>query len=208
MNEKFMSAAAGGDLSLVQRMLASGDARLTDTDHIGVTALMVSARVGWLQNLIWMLKRDGARITDRDQRGYSILLFAALSGRIATMRWLLEHGGADIADATNEGLTVWKLLTQWFSKADPTPMAALLRIMVLRSAPPVELAADLSPHYARVCEEGARLRAALPAYLARRRALLNAHCPLIAPLLALVRGYDPEPTTTEELWATGLGAAP
>jgi hypothetical protein len=56
-----------------------------------------------------------------------------------------------------------------------------------------------------VVEEGAWLRAALPAYLARRRALLDDHCPLIAPLLALVRGYDPEPTTTE---ATGLGVAP
>jgi hypothetical protein len=62
--------------------------------------------------------------------------------------------------------------------------------------------------HAWVVEEGARLRAALPAYLVPRRALLDAHCPLIPPLLALVRGYDPEPTTTEELWATGLGVAP
>jgi hypothetical protein len=51
-----------------------------------------------------------------------------------------------------------------------------------------------------VVKEGARLRA----YLARRRALLDAHCPLLAPLLALVHGYDVEPTTTEELWATML----
>jgi hypothetical protein len=58
-----------------------------------------------------------------------------------------------------------------------------------------------------VVEEGARLKVALPAYLARWRTLLDAHCPLIAPLLALVRDYDPEPTTTEELWATGLGTA-
>jgi hypothetical protein len=56
--------------------------------------------------------------------------------------------------------------------------------------------------------EGARLKAALPAYLAQRRALLDPHCPLIAPLRDLVRGYDPERTTTEVLWATGLGAAP
>jgi hypothetical protein len=37
---------------------------------------------------------------------------------------------------------------------------------------------------------------------------LDAYCPLILPLLALIRGYDPEPTTTGELWATGLGVAP
>jgi hypothetical protein len=55
------------------------------------------------------------------------------------------------------------------------------------------------------------LRAALPAYLARvqaRSTLLDAHCPLIAPLLALVHKYDPDPTTTGDLWATGLGATP
>jgi hypothetical protein len=78
--------------------------------------------------------------------------------------------------------------------------------MVLKGAPPAEFVARLKPEHARVVEEGARLRAALPAYLVQRRALLDAHCPLIAPLRALVRGYDPESTTTEELWATGLGA--
>jgi hypothetical protein len=56
-------------------------------------------------------------------------------------------------------------------------------------------------------QEGGRLRARLPAYLVQRRALLDEHCPLIAPLRALVHGYE-EPTTTEELWATGLGADP
>jgi hypothetical protein len=80
--------------------------------------------------------------------------------------------------------------------------------MVLKSAPPDDLVALLSPEHVQLAEEGARLRVALPAYLARRRALLDAHCPLIAPLRALVRDYNPEPTTTDELWATGLGAAP
>jgi hypothetical protein len=61
------------------------------------------------------------------------------------------------------------------------------------------------PQHSRVAEEGARLRAGLLAYLARRRALLAEHTSLIAPLRALVSGYE-EPTTTEELWATGLGA--
>jgi hypothetical protein len=57
-----------------------------------------------------------------------------------------------------------------------------------------------------VVEEGARLRAALPAYLAQRRALLDVHCPLLPPLRTMVYGYE-EPTTTDEVWATGLGAA-
>jgi hypothetical protein len=69
--------------------------------------------------------------------------------------------------------------------------------MVLRSDPPQHWRA--SPHYSRVVEEeGARLRAGLPAYLARRRALLTEHTSLIAPLWALASSYE-EPTTTEEL---------
>jgi hypothetical protein len=75
-----------------------------------------------------------------------------------------------------------------------------MRVMVVRDDPPADFGAQLRrPEHTRVVEEGARLRAALPAYLVRRRALLDDHCPLIAPLLALVRGYDPEPTTTDEL---------
>jgi hypothetical protein len=55
----------------------------------------------------------------------------------------------------------------------------------------------------RIVQDGTRLRARLPAYLAQRRALVDAHCPLLPPLEDLVHGYN-EPTTTEELWATGL----
>jgi hypothetical protein len=65
----------------------------------------------------------------------------------------------------------------------------------------------LSPEPARVVQEGARLRARLPAYFLRRRALLDAHCPLLLlPLRDLMHGYM-EVITTEEFWATGLGAA-
>jgi hypothetical protein len=87
-------------------------------------------------------------------------------------------------------------------------MTALLRVMVLKGAPYGRTSCS---NEARACADGrggGRLLAAFPAYLAQRRALLDAHCPLIAPLLAIVRGYDPEPTTTEELWATGLGVDP
>jgi hypothetical protein len=86
-------------------------------------------------------------------------------------------------------------------------LAALLRVMVLKRAPSKRWVGQMRPKYKRVVKEGARLRAALPAYLARRRALLDAHCPLIAPLRDLIREYDPEPTTTEELRAAGLGVA-
>jgi hypothetical protein len=84
---------------------------------------------------------------------------------------------------------------------DSTAVTSLLRVMVLRCAPPAELIALFSPEHVRVVEDGARLQACL----ARRRALLDAHCPLIPPLLALVHGYE-EPTTTDELWAQGCKA--
>jgi hypothetical protein len=89
---------------------------------------------------------------------------------------------------------------------DATAVTSLLRVMVLRAAPPTELTARLSPEHAQLVADGARLKVRLPAYLARRRALLGTHCPLIPPLQALVHGYG-ELTTTDELWDTGLGAA-
>jgi hypothetical protein len=59
-------------------------------------------------------------------------------------------------------------------------------------------------------QEGARLRARLPAYLAHRRAYLNSRCPRISllpgVLRTLIHGFE-GPATTEELWATGLGTA-
>jgi hypothetical protein len=112
--------------------------------------------------------------------------------------------------------TVWSVLTKRLAKvargrlvkADPLALAGLLRALVVRSALPPALEALLSPELARVVQEGARLRARLPAYLVRRWALLNAHClVLLPPLRALVHGYM-ELTTAEELWATGLGVEP
>jgi hypothetical protein len=247
MNGEFLAAAFRGDLSHVQRMLADGEARITDADPTGITALLYATLGGsaalptliWLlreggaciseadQNgttallhaamgtgtlptLILLLKKDGARLTERDHHGFSALQRAAACGRYTTCQWLLEHGGADIAEVNGLGQTDWGLLRRRGNIADNAvaDATALLRVMVLRDAPPDDLVVQMRPEHVRVVEEGARLRAALPAYLARRRALLDAHCSLIAPLRALVRDNNPEPTTTDELWATGLGAAP
>jgi hypothetical protein len=133
--------------------------------------------------------------------------------------WLLEHAGSDITDVnnnvviegkTNNGRSVWDLLRTaglmigWLH--DAATVTALLRVMVLREDCPTELKVALSSEHRQVVEVGARLRVVVPAYLARRRALMDSHCPLLAPLQALVHRYE-EPTT-DELWATGLGANP
>jgi hypothetical protein len=51
--------------------------------------------------------------------------------------------------------------------------------LVLREDPPLALIARLSHDNKRVLQEGTRLRARLPVYLVRRRALLDAYCPLL-----------------------------
>jgi hypothetical protein len=213
---EFLDAAEVGNLPRVQKMLADGDVRITDADVYGRTALLYAAEGGphALPTLEWLLEEGGARITERDHQGNTVLLRAAFRGNFKTCQWLLEDGGADITEMNDAGLTVWTMLVLYFFGEHPgddedAELTTLLRVMVVRGAPPADFVAKLRrPEHARVVEEGARLRAALPAYLARRRALLDARCPLIPPLLVLVRGYDPEPTTTKEVWATGLGVAP
>jgi hypothetical protein len=117
-------------------------------------------------------------------------------------------------DLTTAGDSIWDLMIKHLRagsvverERDPATLTDLLYVMVLRGAPPAALVALLSPANVRVVQKGARLRLRLPAYLVQRRALLDAHCPVIAPLRALVHGYM-DLTTTEDVWATGLGAAP
>jgi hypothetical protein len=127
---------------------------------------------------------------------------------------MLEEVGANMDDVNNHGVTLWHLLIWYSEEAGKRRdvrhgvLAGLLRVLVLRGAPPPALVALLSPESARVVQDGALLRARLPVYIVRRWALLDAHCPvLLPPLRVLVHGYM-ELTTTEELWATGLGTAP
>jgi hypothetical protein len=94
---------------------------------------------------------------------------------------------------------------EYTQNEDTAEMTVELHVMVLHGGPPESLSADLAPPFQRIIQDGARLRTQLPAYFVRRRTLLDAYCPLLPPLLNLVHGYE-KPTTTDELWATGLGA--
>jgi hypothetical protein len=150
--------------------------------------------------------------------------FCKAHGGSTTFLWLVEHGGADITlEDINGRLTVWYFLRSFFLDLrdglsrlfpelpephdDASPTMVLLRAMLLQGAPPDYLVAQFGPWKKRSVQEGARLRERLPAYLVQRRTFLDSHCPLPAPLRAIVTGYQ-EPTTTEELWATGIGQAP
>jgi hypothetical protein len=163
----------------------------------------------------------GARIGAVDNYGNTALLVSARYGRYATMRYLLEEAGASLNDVNNDWDSVWDKLIEYFvymvddddddEVEDPEALTGLLRVLVLRGAPPPGLVALLPPEPARVVRKGARLRARLPAYLAHRRAYLDLRCPRISPLPGVLRaviyGFE-GPATTEELWATGLGTAP
>jgi ankyrin repeat protein len=139
MDSDFLRAAHRGDLPRVQRMLANGEARTTETGSGGGTALLSASRsVDSLPTLIWLLAEGGAKITERDDIGFSALMLAALFGNFTTCQWLLEHGGADIAEVNDEGKDVWWMLLQYLS-TDTAKSTALLRVMVLRGAPPAKL---------------------------------------------------------------------
>jgi ankyrin repeat protein len=205
-----LNAAVFGQLETVKWLLREGGSHIGEADDNGNTALILAAGLGFLQTVKWLLREGGSSIRKVNHRGWTAMLLAAGCGNLEVVAWLLEHRGADMADTHNSGATVWdalqEILIEEEDEDNAVAVTALLRVMVLRRAPLAELTAQLSPEHARVVQEGARLRVRLPAYLAQRRALLDAHCPLIAPLQDLVHGYE-MPTATDELWATGLGAA-
>jgi hypothetical protein len=117
----------------------------------------------------------------------------------------------DIIDVNNEGDSVWTIdqhgrlpsMLRWAYTKDkdgkyvsldgeyiPRPngdiaaLVSMLRVMVLHSGFPESVANNLAPPLQQILQDGARLRARLPAYLVQR----NAHYTLLPPLLDLVHG--------------------
>jgi hypothetical protein len=166
--------------------------------------LILSLRQGDLPRFQRLI-RDGANVNAfDDEQGRTPLYLASNhcfeNDDTATVLWLVEHGGANITLADGSGTPIldfsganhWESLLRDEAEDEWAPMNVLLRAMLLKAAPPGSIC-RLRPAKSRMVKEGARLRVRLPAYLVQRR--------------ALVTGYQ-EPTTTEELWATGLGQAP
>jgi hypothetical protein len=185
----------------------------------GETPLAYAAWVGDLE-MMRCLVELGASVESVDGDGNTVLInLAHLTrlGHYSTVQFLIEELGASTEAVDSDGKTVWdhlairikRVIAADFDEADPC-LTALMRLLVLHKDPPpalvelLSLIALLSPENTRVEQEGARLQAQLPAYLVRRRALLDANCPLLPPLCAIVHDYME--LTTEEAWATGLGA--
>jgi hypothetical protein len=219
-------SVAAGSLETVRWLLEEGGASIEDACHTfdGDSAIHRAAEVGNLAT-IQLLLRSYSSVGDEDHDVVdTALVIASQWGQLATVQWVLEHGEADMTvTCADQGTTIWDELGRHFiedevdtddsdddewhnTNFDAAAVTALLRVMVLKGDPPAGLTARLLPEHARVVHGGGRLRARLPAYLARRQALLYEHYVLIARLLALVHGYGML-TTTDELWATGVGAA-
>jgi hypothetical protein len=222
------SACAYGNLLVVKYLLEHGS-RITDRDKGGKTALLHAVEEGHLELVQYLLSSEGgSSITETDNKGNTALLLA--DNNLKIVQWLLEYGGAQITDTNDAGDSVWSvhgmsslqeflisayttseegyyvsINGEYVPKGDISALTAMLRVMVLHGGPSEALEEILPPPFQRIVQDGARLRARLPAYFVRRRALSDAHCPLLPPLKDLVHGYE-EPTTTDELWATGLGA--
>jgi ankyrin repeat protein len=223
-------ACLKGNILCVKYLLEHG-ARITERDYEGKTALLhAAAQLHTAENKSLELfqfllsSEGGASITETDNKGNTALLLSAAEiCRPKMVQWLLEYGGAQINDTDNEGASVWagnrrdslpNLLRSAYKKGgdgncwdiDIVALTALLRVIVLHGGPPESLTADLAPPFQQIVQDGARLRARLPAYLAQRQMFLSTHCLMLPPLAAIVHGYE-EPMTTDELWATGLGAS-
>jgi hypothetical protein len=213
------AAMFGTSLKTVTYLLEHG-ASITDRCSKSKTALLSAACNGSLDMVKYFLSEAvGASITEIDEAGDTALLQAA-GGHChpSVVMWLLEFGGAQIIDTNKYGRSIWSScvetdlassLLRAYAKTESgeyipnltTPaLTSMLRVMVLHGGPPKSLTKRLSPPFQRIVQDGARLRARLPAYLAQRRALLDAHCPLLPPLQDLVRGYE-EPITTDDFWA-------
>jgi hypothetical protein len=196
---------ASGFVEAIQYLLSSeGGATITETDNAGNTPLLFAAGPDCLMTTVqWLLEHGGAQITDTNNEGDTVW---TIGNSMYSLRGMLIRAYAKSADGEYVSIGGEYVPTEEIvPNGDIMTLTAMLRVMVLHGGPPESLTNDLAPPFQQIVQGGARLRARLPAYLVQRRALLDAHCPLLPPLRDLVHGYE-EPTTTDELWATGLGA--
>ena len=98
------SAAGGGYVELLRKLLARGAPVDVIPKGDNVTAVMLAAQNGQLAALRLVLAAPGgeAAVNQQDEDGYTALLLAALSGCTAEARLLLERG-ADPTLADNMG---------------------------------------------------------------------------------------------------------
>jgi hypothetical protein len=131
-----------------------------------------------------MLQREnGVSTTEEENWINTALISVALDEQTSTCQLCLKQRGVTIATiflSENGGN-----LDGFFSKNSATQIM-ILRFMVLRSVPTIDLLARLSTTSVDALKEGFQRRQKLAQ---RRIPLTDEQCPLIAPLQAIVLGY-------------------
>jgi hypothetical protein len=179
-------AASAGHLAALRCLVELG-ADINKGDRFGATPLIMAASTDH-PALVRCLVDLGAEVGKVDNFGDTAFLASARDRHYSTMRYLLEEAGASMEDVNKGGHKVWSLLILHLEnvargyevETDPLALPGLLRVLVLRGAPLPALVALLSPEPARLVQEGAQLRARLPAYIAHRRTYLDLRCPRIS----------------------------
>jgi hypothetical protein len=160
----------------------------------------------------WLIVERGALVDRNNALAHPVLHWSMVTGSAYSRLPLPSERGEESLKGWIFGMiSLWDELEDTTDQSDDLVaiMTAILRVLAMKEFTPLALPRGMATQsfpswYEQVVQEWARLQARLPAYLAQRQALLNEHCPLIEPLRALVKSYD-EPTTSEGLWATGLG---
>jgi hypothetical protein len=193
---------------MVRYLVTELCADVNQSDNDDCTPLACAAKNGSSGNVRCLVEELGADVRIRDFKGNSALILGALFESFSVVQYLIGIGVASIDEVNNDGESVWDVLEEYLEEHDTNgeddddskssfgsfsfngfeEFTAMLRTMVLHSDPPHEIIDILSPEDSRLVSEGTRLRAELPAYLVRRRALLDAHCPLLPPLCDMVHG--------------------
>jgi hypothetical protein len=185
------------------------DVDCVDKEDYGHTVLILAAKKG-IEASVRCLIDLGANVAAVSTLGDTALIASISMYHFRTARYLIEEAGANTNDCDMHNISLWELLLVYMAKVtrgdivelDPSALTALLRVMVLHSVPHVLMhKLIMLPERKYILEMGAKVRAALPAYLAQRRALLYNYTLLIAPLQIIVDDYM-ELTTTDELWDT------
>jgi hypothetical protein len=147
-------------------LLVEGRANIAGTNE-EYSALELAVITGDIAIVEWLLVEGWANVSEVGDDGFTALLTAAhrcLTGEnVQMVQWLLEYGGADITNTTPDGRTVWKLVEdhffdfnrRWLELGDVVVdlLPALLRVMVLQSAPSADLLARMPPQHLIFAEE-------------------------------------------------------
>jgi hypothetical protein len=224
MDSDLLSTVIFGNLPRLQWLLAAGGASIKEVDDAGNTPLLLAAEAFHFAMCHWFLEFGGSDIQEANNEGTTVWDF---------LTWHFVGDGSEIP--LQPDLTALlrcmvlrctppaELVEQASpeTQADRVELIAEVERLYTEHVRVVEASQAINRHihesrvflmghlyaeHALVLVEGTHMRAELPAYLVRRLALINIHCALLALLCAYVCDYE-EPTTAEEIRATGLDAA-